>query len=180
MISRDWQLALAFLWTLKLECMAMGALAAYVLHRDRKRVLRVLHHPLLQIAALGLIVVSLGLGLRYRQFDNLVWGGAFAVLIVNLAGNPKSLLRLENRVLDYLGRISFGIYVFHSFVIAGLLLVLRNWIPTDGFLFNSVLYPLAAGLTVGLSGLSHRYYESPFLRLKTRYMVVQSSGRADT
>ena len=178
-ISRNWQVALAFLWTLKLECMAMGALAAYVLHRDRTWILKVLHHPLTQIAALGLILASLGWGLRYRQFDNVVWGGAFAVLIVNLAGNPKSLLRLENRALDYLGRISFGLYVYHSFVIAGLLLVLRNWMPTDGFLFNSVLYALAAGLTVGLSGLSYRYYESPFLRLKTRYMVVQSSGTAD-
>ena len=179
LISRNWQVALGFVWTLKLECMAMGGLAAYVLHRDSRRVLGVLHHPLVQIAALGLILVSLGWGLRYRQFDNLVWGTAFAVVIVNLAANPRSLLRLENPVFDYLGRISFGLYVYHSFVIAGLLLLFRNWSVSDGFLFNSALYVLAVGLTVGISGLSHHFYEAPFLKLKTRYMVVQSSGRAD-
>ncbi len=174
----SWQIAINFLWTLKLECMAMGALAAYWLHGGFHRVLRVLYFPLTQLAALGLILVSLWRNQSYGQFDNVVWGAAFAVLIVNLAANPRSLLKLENRLLDYLGKISFGIYVYHSFTIVGVLLFLRNWMPTHGFLFNGLLYCLVIGLTIGLAGLSHRYYESPFLRLKIRYMVVRSSGEA--
>ncbi|MDG2334983.1 MAG: acyltransferase [Myxococcota bacterium] len=177
-ISRDWQIAMGFLWTLKLECMAAGALAAYALHGNFRRILAFLHHPLTQIGAIALIIASLGLGLRYRQFDNLVWGTAFAVLILNLASNPRSLIKLRGRVLNYLGRISFGIYVYHSFVIAGLLLILRNLMPMEGFLFNFTLYSSATLLTIVIAGLSHRYYESPFLRLKARYMVVPSSGES--
>lgn len=174
----SWRIAINFLWTLKLECMAMGALAAYWLHGGFDRVLRVLYFPLTQLAALGLIFFSLWTNQNYQQFDNVVWGAAFAVLIVNLAANPRSLLKLENRPLDYLGKISFGIYVYHSFTIVGVLLFLRSWMPTQGLLFNGLLYSLVIALTIGLAALSHRYYESPFLRLKIRYMVVRSSGEA--
>jgi peptidoglycan/LPS O-acetylase OafA/YrhL len=174
----SWVTAINFLWTLKLECMAMGALAAYWLHGGFHRILRVLYFPLTQLAALALIFVSLWRNQIYGQFDNVVWGSAFAVLIVNLAANPRSLLKLENRPLDYLGKISFGIYVYHSFAIVGVLLFLRSWMPTQGLLFNGLLYGLAIALTLGLAALSHRYYESPFLRLKIRYMVVRSSGEA--
>jgi len=174
----SWVTAINFLWTLKLECMAMGALAAYWLHGGFHRILRVLYFPLTQLAALAFIFISLWRHQIYGQFDNVAWGSAFAVLIVNLAANPRSLLKLENRPLDYLGKISFGIYVYHSFAIVGVLLFLRNWMPTHGFLFNGLLYGLAIALTVGLAALSHRYYESPFLRLKIRYMVVRSSGAA--
>lgn len=178
MVARNWQIAIGFLWTLKLECMAMGALAAYGLHRNCTRTLAVFYHPVSQVAALALIGVSLTFEVRYRQFDNLVWGAFFAVLILNLASNPKSLIKLRGRALDYLGRISFGIYVYHSFVIALLLLVFKNLIPTEGLVFNGILYSLATCLTILIAGLSHRYYESPFLRLKTRYMVIQSSGES--
>jgi len=166
-----------FLWTLKLECMATGALAAYWLHENVRPALSILYHPLMQLAALLLIGVSLWQGRNYGELDNLVWGSAFAVVILNLSSNPRSLLRLENPVLDYLGRISFGIYVYHSFAIIGVLLVLRNLVRTEGVLFNCLVYGLSIALTILLATISYRYYESPFLRLKRRLMVVESSAR---
>jgi peptidoglycan/LPS O-acetylase OafA/YrhL len=172
--SNTWRIALDVVWTLKLECMAMGALAAYWLHGGFHKILRILYHPLVQLAALGVIFVSLWQGRNYEEFNNAIWGSAFAVLILNLASNSKSLLRLENRALDYLGRISFGIYVYHSFAIFGALMLLRNFMPTQGVLFNSLLYCLSIGATLLLAAASYRYYESPFLRLKKRHMVIES------
>lgn len=65
-----------------------------------------------------------------------------------------------NPVLGYLGKISFGLYVFHAAAI-------------------EVTGPiLAFPLTVATAALSYRYLETPFLRLKDRYNF--SGTAADT
>jgi peptidoglycan/LPS O-acetylase OafA/YrhL len=39
------------------------------------------------------------------------------VLIVNVSSNPKSIITLDYRALEYLGKISYGLYVIHPLVI---------------------------------------------------------------
>jgi peptidoglycan/LPS O-acetylase OafA/YrhL len=60
------------------------------------------------------------------QFQLLLWVPAlattvlslvFAALILNVGCNEHTLLRLRHSVLDYLGWISYGIYMFHPLCI---------------------------------------------------------------
>jgi peptidoglycan/LPS O-acetylase OafA/YrhL len=66
---------------------------------------------------------------------------------------PKSLL--------YLGKISYGLYVFH---ILGLMYQGRHW--------HGALAALTTKIV--LASLSYKFLESPFLRLKEKYEVVLS------
>ena len=83
------------------------------------------------------------------------------------------------RWLAYLGRISYGLYIVHSFVffllfqkLAPLLIPrtafahiaaeLREWLGTCAVL----------AVSIGLAHLSFRYFEQPFLRLKKRFTFV--------
>lgn len=75
--------------------------------------------------------------------------------------------------LVYLGKISYGLYVFHVLAIdlimeAGTQLHLnsKTWILVKGI--------TALLLTVGLAMLSYRFFESPFLRFKERFSFVKS------
>jgi len=62
---------------------------------------------------------------------------------------------LSNKYLVYLGEISFGFYMFH-------VVILRYLAPFRYIQFASDLYPLAAFfITLILSALSFKYYESP-------------------
>jgi peptidoglycan/LPS O-acetylase OafA/YrhL len=98
-------------------------------------------------------------------------------LILNIATNPQSIVKLEHPVLNYFGKISYGLYVYHLFavvlVLKGLhtLLPIREWSPW-------IFYPLTLGsillLTTGISHLSYRYFESYFLRKKARFSTVMS------
>lgn len=82
------------------------------------------------------------------------------------------------RWIAYLGKISFGLYVFHetAFLFVdeaqrhAAQLLPANHI-TQIWLLNKTV---ALGLTILLAGISYRFYESPFLRLKQHYSRVPS------
>lgn len=79
---------------------------------------------------------------------------AFACLLI-LYGALCS--RMRSPALEYLGKISFGLYVFHA---AALELV--------------EFAPAALVLTIAAAALSYRFLESPFLRWKQRLARVPS------
>jgi peptidoglycan/LPS O-acetylase OafA/YrhL len=70
-------------------------------------------------------------------------------------------------ILTYLGKITFGLYVFH---VAAIRLV-QALSPS---LTGPLVLVSAFALTVGAAALSYRYLESPFLRLKDRFAHVST------
>lgn len=76
--------------------------------------------------------------------------------------------------LVYLGKISFGLYVFHATALEiGSALVDRFNIH-NVFARVSVVGAVSFVFTVLLAMLSYRYLESPFLRLKERFTLVRT------
>ena len=63
--------------------------------------------------------------------------------------------------LAYLGRISYGLYIFH-------IPVLRLWLGMVPFSFLIPKPWGALGMTIGLAALSWRYFEGPINRFKDR------------
>jgi peptidoglycan/LPS O-acetylase OafA/YrhL len=81
-------------------------------------------------------------------------------------------LGIAPRWLRYLGKISYGLYVFHMLalylvdkLIGG---YARNW---GKFV---IYWWVGLALTLLMAALSYRFYESPFLRLKERFAFVRS------
>ena len=71
------------------------------------------------------------------------------------------------KVLIYLGKISFGLYVFH---VAAIRLVQ----VASPSLTGPLVLVIAFALTVGLAALSYEYLERPFLRWKYRFAFVST------
>ena len=82
----------------------------------------------------------------------------------------------------YLGRISYGLYVFHDFAIYLTNALVLNRIAayknTIVGSFEGPIYVLnmglALGLTILMAALSYRYLETPFLKMKSRIAVIES------
>lgn len=78
---------------------------------------------------------------------------------------------LSHPALTYLGRISFGLYVFHLVGIhSGIAIAHRFHLPMPSLTH----IPISILVTTVAAMLSYRYLESPFLRLKSRFTYVVS------
>ena len=66
--------------------------------------------------------------------------------------------------LRYLGKISYGLYVYHAL---GIFL-------SDKMIHGVVRLPVALGITILLSVVSYKYLETPFLRVKEKFSHVRS------
>lgn len=158
---------------------AVGALLAVMLHRREfcpSRTSRVLFFG-------GFVTAFLLLVFRFPVAapDRIIQTpGLFAAFsLLGVAGVCLFLsfygLRLSpaSAGLVYLGRISYGLYVFHLFALQAVEAMLRRS-HLAGTSKALVHLACALLLTVGLAALSYQFLETPFLRLKSRFTFVHS------
>ncbi len=76
------------------------------------------------------------------------------------------------RLLIYLGKISYGLYVFHI----AMLKIATQVVPASkgSALGMMSVDAVALILSIAVAHVSYQYLESPFLRLKERFTVIQS------
>ncbi|WP_035347341.1 acyltransferase family protein [Edaphobacter aggregans] len=80
--------------------------------------------------------------------------------------------------LVYLGRISFGLYVFHYFTINFAVLGYKR-LQRAGVHFPFVLLePLVLLATIGVAALSYHLFERPILRLKEKFAYIKTTPAA--
>lgn len=89
---------------------------------------------------------------------------------------------LENKLMNYLGKISYGIYVIHPILLyvgtrmASGVFNRVEWLHnTAGFM---IIFVAVSGLTILIAGLSYQYFEMPFLRMKDKFSVVKSTNES--
>ena len=92
--------------------------------------------------------------------------GALAIFLSVLG------VQVHGRALPYLGKISYGLYVYHMFA---LYLIGLIFYPGATSIPMFALFFLASfALTVLLGAVSYRWLETPLLRLKERFTYVHS------
>ena len=162
-----------FLAMSKLECMALGGLGAYVLFNKKEELLRIIFKPVSQIMAVVVIPILIYfIPTAFEDVLHLLFSISFLVIILNVAGNEKVLLRFENSILQYLGRISYGFYMFHVMCIVFTIHILDKYIGLDNDITTPqhiLLYGVSFLLTVAVSSLSYHIFEKAFIRLKDKY-----------
>jgi peptidoglycan/LPS O-acetylase OafA/YrhL len=102
--------------------------------------------------------------------------GTSLILFAVMQGNLGPLSHLfKNKNLGYLGKISYGLYVFH-FVGLELAHNLTNvYISEERLLvYPSTVLLLSLVITIAISMASYQFLERPFLRLKERFTFIKS------
>jgi peptidoglycan/LPS O-acetylase OafA/YrhL len=153
-----------------ISSMAMGGLFAYLLNKQYiyKLLLNEINFYIALISVILLVSFSVHISL-------LVYAFLFGVIIINLAANNNIKNVLENRILNYLGKISYGLYMYH---VIAIVLCIRIF-ATLGFLKYHLLLLCAVTLTTILfAGFSYKFMESKFIKMKTKFSKVISGDNA--
>jgi peptidoglycan/LPS O-acetylase OafA/YrhL len=160
------------------DAFALGALLV------RPETVRLLSQARIWITALSVTILSgaavmylrrnffhtgLGYSIHLPYFHQYVWGYTLldlcAACLIALTIHRAPLTAFANlRVLQYLGKISYGLYVIHRPLVVGGIYFLgsSSRLSPKGLL----LLVAITLLDIVLAGLSYRYYESWFLRKK--------------
>jgi peptidoglycan/LPS O-acetylase OafA/YrhL len=166
----------------RFDCMAIGAYGAIQFHRNQDSAssvfLKMMFHPLAQLIAWASILL---LAFNMLPIPSVVkdeFVSAIAVVIIlNVAGNERSMIKLRGRILNFLGKISYGIYVYHMLIIFLLPVFFGSIVSeiANENLRTGFVYSVVPALTILVAFISYEYYEKPFLKLKGRFSRVISS-----
>jgi peptidoglycan/LPS O-acetylase OafA/YrhL len=155
-----------------------GALCAAIVHERPAWMERQVGLWFLLAAILGFALVCLGpqLGTSMNgawQLPVVTLSAACLVMSALTNGGPGSVF--ASRPLAFLGKISFGLYVYHEICLQAVLAGLN----TKRFLGETPLsysldFTLALGATIAVASISYLYYERPILLFKQRFELIRS------
>ena len=166
--------------TTSFSLFGFGGLGAYYYYHKEKHIkcINFLTAPLVQIVSLTLIALVIFNVIEfdvyfYNHFLNTLMAILFTQLIIGLI-SEHSLFNMENNFFSLLGRISYGTYIYHPFVVQIILFFFYKYLKNSIFVYD-VLFPLTCIiLTHIISYISYEFFEKYFLKLKLRFTQVEN------
>ncbi len=183
--SHAMQVLERFLAMAKMDSIALGGLGAYWMFKKKENVLNFVYSKPIQIMAyLSVPLLMLFMPTKWMNVNYLFHSGATLIIIMNVAANPKSILKFNAPVLNYLGKITFGIYMYHLICITFSMRFLEYIMdfPAQNerlSLFQNIcFYTLSMSLTIVVSHFSYQYFEKKFIAKKRNFTTVISGEDA--
>jgi peptidoglycan/LPS O-acetylase OafA/YrhL len=150
----------------QLDALAVGALFACEYDHS---------NPWLKVSRYVVFMLPLGMYLQVSSFGWLtqwlspklfqIYGGA-ALVMLTIHASTLAASVFANSILRYIGRISYGIYLFNVFVFATLEYLLPSVKRSASLTVHIIFFLVGSLLTVAVASLSYSLFERPLLRLK--------------
>lgn len=158
-----------FFGQFRIQTMALGGLCAYLVYSQKTKFLDFVFRKDVQIVVYALLAVLFFSGVHFTGFLEL-YALFFSFFVLNVSCNKNTVISLENKIMSYLGKISYGLYIYHVFVIVLIINGLRTFAPQlSGTAYQVILYILSFVLSVAVTALSYNYFEKPLLAFKDRH-----------
>jgi len=125
--------------------------------------------------SLGILLCLLATIVLFVRESNIYWhNGGFILtdllclsIVAIAAKNPNQSL-LSSNVLRWIGRRSYGIYLYHFPIFLALGILIREHSSINYLLITALRF----ALTIFVAEVSYRFIERPVLRYKKRYQVA--------
>jgi peptidoglycan/LPS O-acetylase OafA/YrhL len=157
--------------------LALGALVAYYKRYNEKIFLSFFCNKALFYVT-GIVYISLLYYFKKSErpygFDDMeevmcaFWGMLFIALASASKFTYMAKWMLENRISRYIGRISYGLYVYHMFMSALFFSVVASWLTFQTFTKHWLWFDYAVLLLV-VASLSYYLVERPLNSLKKKF-----------
>ncbi len=162
-----------------ISCMAIGGIYAWFIFNNsavNTGVRQFIFSKVFQIFALTITLLLVGFKINFAWCNRELYAVMLGYVVCNFAANPKPLFNMEYKALVYLGKISYGIYMFHPLAIACAYRICH----AVGITNSIVLYSLSIGLSLLLAMVSWHTLEHYFVKKKVKYSAIISGDNAPT
>lgn len=175
--NKNWNSPAYFFTTSAFSMFGTGGILAYALFKNYWKENSFIYKKWFQI-----LILSLTIGLCFNVFfplndslffkknlSNIASALLFGMMIIQLI-SKNALFSLENKWLNEGGKISYGIYVYHTFVAQIIIRLLpKMGVTQQSFLYEIVCPILVALLTIIISYVSYYTFEKFFLNFKKKF-----------
>jgi peptidoglycan/LPS O-acetylase OafA/YrhL len=160
----------------RFQCMAIGAIGAIFYFQRNKIILSLIGSRVCQLASWIIIFFVLINKFHIASFlDNEILSVVTVFLIIGQAKQKNRIINLDNRILEFIGKRSYGIYVWHPLVIFYFAQILPKFHSSLASpLAYSIIYLGTFILTVAVASISYNFFEKKFLNMKEKYSVIQT------
>jgi len=160
----------------RFDCMMIGGLGAYYYKKNNHLFLKLVDNKISQsIAFFILLLVGLNSFHINSIIDMWIISLVALILIVGQINIKNRLINLDTSVFNFLGKISYGVYVYHPLIIFYLSFLLKD-ISLNFFWKYIAVYCSVFGTTILISYISFEYFEKWFRIEKDKYAIVKSTG----
>jgi len=163
----------AYTFTLcRMDAIVMGALLAVVFsHNDNvtRRKKGNIHWSLgILLCLLATILLFVGEWNIYWRNGGFIFTNLLCLCIVAVAAKNPNQPLLSSSILRWIGRRSYGIYLYHLPIFLALGILIRGHGPVNYLLVTALRF----AATIVVAEVSYRFIERPVLRYKKRYQVA--------
>ncbi|HMI06609.1 MAG TPA: acyltransferase [Flavobacterium sp.] len=151
----------ALLKKIPLEIMAIGGVFAYCWFYHKNILEKYFRNNLLFAANLGLLF----LGLLY-PLPKIFLAVMFGLLILFVITDRS--INLRNKTLAWLGTISYGIYMYHPFMMFLSSAISNKFFRQDDGAYKILFYLLTITFTIAISYLSYHFIEKKLIAFKDK------------
>lgn len=145
----------------KFNCMALGAIAGYMIAKEF-RLINILGHSICLYLAILLLIILLFFHFQSKYFNDEIYAVIFTIIIIGIASN--NTITKEFSFFSFLSKISYGIYIYHWIII---LLVIKYVKYTGNIIsYNITLYSVVIFSTIIVSWLSYLTIEKLFRNIR--------------
>lgn len=164
-----------------IDCMAIGGVGAYLLFYKKERILRVLYNKYLQVALYITLTIITVKGLAVSWFTSELYAILFVIAIINLSSNKRNILNLEYKWLNYFGKTTYGMYMYHNLVLIVVLklMLMYSTLDVSSWTGGVIYHTISLVVTMILAAISYEYFEKPFLGIKERFAKVKSGDEVE-
>lgn len=129
----------------------------------------------LYILTISLLFFSLSNDEIFNLYNFQILPIFFSIMILNLIDAKSSVLNLENKIINYVGRISYSLYLLHVIVFYFLFPYLKRlFLNIDNSVTILLVYIVSILASIIVSAMSYEILEKRFLKYKKYFSHIKT------
>lgn len=174
-VNSEWYKSLKlFVAMSKFECMAIGGIGAYMLFTQSKWLVVLQYKSSLLISILLIVALIYFTPEKLQDGIHIIYAVLFLTVIIYCSTLAQNSF-LDNVLFNYLGNISYGIYMYHFMVIPPVIVFYKHWFIEYPLWFSNIfIYLVVFLLTILIAAISYYFFEKRFINMKDKFSPIKS------